>query len=314
LEDILTLTMNPSIDEYTSVKYVTPDEKLRCKRPRHDPGGGGINVSRAVDILGGKTTAVYPAGGLMGKLLQELLDRAGVDQRPIPIQGWTRQNLVVLEETSGRQYRFGKPGPELTADEVERCLGEVGSMCGGCAYLVASGSLPPGVPVDFFGQVARIAKQKGSLLIVDTSGDALRHAVKVGVFLLKPNVRELGHLAGRELNDEVEQIEAARDIIHRGGTHAVVISLGAGGAILVTAENKLEVRAPTVPIRSKVGAGDSMVAGITLALARGDSLEDAVRLGVAAGAAAVMTPGTKLCTKDDADRLYRRMVSRRGPA
>jgi 6-phosphofructokinase 2 len=309
LKEILTLTMNPSIDEYTSVKYVTPDEKLRCKRPRHDPGGGGINVSRAIHILGGKTTAVYPAGGLMGELLKRLLDRAGVDQRPVPIREWTRQNLVVLEESSGRQYRFGKPGPELDADEVERCLNEVASMCEGCAYLVASGSLPPGAPVDFFGMVARIAKQKGSLLIVDTSGNALRHAVKVGVFLLKPNVRELSHLAGRELNDEREQTEAARDIINRGGTHAVVISLGAGGAVLVTAESRLEVRAPAVPIKSKVGAGDSMVAGMTLALARDASLEDAVRLGVAAGAAAVMTPGTELCKKDDADRLYRWMVS-----
>jgi len=307
LSEITTLTMNPAIDAYTVVEHVTPDRKLRCGKPRHDPGGGGINVSRAIHTLGGEATAVYPAGGAMGNLVRELLDREGIDQRPVSVDGWTRQNLVVLERTSDRQYRFGMPGPELTSDELDKCLAEVSSACGECAYLVVSGSLPPGAPVDFYGLVARIARDKGSRLIVDTSGAALRHAAEEGVFLLKPNVRELGHLAGRELNDEADQINAAREIIDRNGTSAVVISLGAGGAVLVTADGKLEVRAPTVPIKSKVGAGDSMVAGITLALARGEFLGDAVRLGVAAGAAAVMTPGTELCRREDTERILRGM-------
>jgi 6-phosphofructokinase 2 len=301
--------MNPAIDKYTVAEHVTPDRKLRCESPRHDPGGGGINVSRAIRTLGGRATAVYPAGGPMGSLVQERLERENIDQRPISIRGWTRQNLVVLERSSGTQFRFGMPGPELSDRELDRCLAEVSSVCGDCTYLVVSGSLPPGAPEDFYGVVAEIARDKGSRLIVDAAGAALRRAAEVGVFLLKPNVRELGHLAGRELADEADQIRAAREIIDRNGTEAVVISLGAGGALLVTRDGNLEVRAPTVPIRSKVGAGDSMVAGITLALTRGETMEDAVRLGVAAGAAAVMTPGTELCRAEDTDRLLKGMSS-----
>lgn len=304
---IVTLTMNPAVDTYASVEHVTPDRKLRCSKPRHDPGGGGINVSRAIHTLGGEAAAVYPAGGPMGKLIRDLLDREGVEQTAVSIEGWTRENLVILDKSLDRQYRFGMPGPSLTADELDRCLDQVDSVCGDCTYLVASGSLPPGAPANFFGLVARVAKKKGTRLIVDTSGEPLRHAAEVGVFLLKPNLRELSHLAGREIADEERQYEAARRIIDRGGTTAVVISLGAGGAVLVTADGKLEVRAPTVPIRSKVGAGDSMVAGITLALARGEFLEEAVRFGVAAGAAAVMTPGTELCRKEDTKRIHEGM-------
>lgn len=307
MDDIVTLTMNPSIDKYASVEHVTPDRKLRCSEPRHDPGGGGINVSRAIHTLGGSAAAVYPGGGPLGSMLRTLLDREGIVQRPVSIEGLTRQNLAVLEETSDRQYRFGMPGPELNADELERCLRKVDMACGACSYLVASGSLPPGAPADFYGKVARIAKDRGVRIVVDTSGEPLKHAADIGVFLLKPNVRELSHLAGKELEDESEQCEAARAIIDGSGTEAVVISLGAGGAVLVTAEGRLDVRAPTVRIRSKVGAGDSMVAGITLAVARGDSLEDAVRFGVAAGAAAVMTAGTELCTREDTMRLYERL-------
>jgi 6-phosphofructokinase 2 len=304
MDGIVTLTMNPSVDKYATVDHVTPDRKLRCSKPRHDPGGGGINVSRAIHTLGGKAAAVYPAGGPLGKMLRALLDEEGIEQRPVSIQGLTRQNFAVMEKSSDRQYRFGMPGPELSDEELKRCLNEVESICSGCTYLVASGSLPPGAPADFYGRVARVAKDRGVRLIVDTSGEPLRHASNVGVFLLKPNLRELSHLAGRDLESESEQYEAARAIIDRSGTEVVVISLGAGGAVLVTADRNLEIRAPTVRIRSKVGAGDSMLGGITLAMARGDSLDDAVRLGVAAGAAAVMTPGTELCTREDTERLY----------
>ena len=307
MKEIVTLTMNPSIDVYSSVEHVTPDRKLRCSRPRHDPGGGGINVSRVVHTLGGKTAAVYPAGGPMGTLLEEALDQQGIEQHVISIGGWTRQNLVVLEEASGRQYRLDMPGPDMAADDLDRCLQEVATVCGDCSYLVASGSLPPGAPVDFYGLVARIARDKKSRLIVDTSGDALRHATDIGVFMLKPNAGELSRLVGRDLSTEDEQYQAAHEIIERGGTEAIVISLGAGGAVLVTKDGELEVRAPTVPIRSKVGAGDSMVGGITLALARGEFLQEAIRLGVAAGAAAVMTPGTELCRREDTERILEGM-------
>jgi 6-phosphofructokinase 2 len=163
------------------------------------------------------------------------------------------------------------------------------------------------VPDDTYAAVAEAAHSLGARPILDTSGAALRQAMEPGWFLLKPNLRELEHLAGRSLDSEPEQRDAARDFIERGWCEVVVLSMGAAGALLLTADRTEHVRSPTVPIESRVGAGDSMVAGLTLALARGLGLSDAVHFGVAAGAAAVMTPGTELCRRADTERLFEQM-------
>jgi 6-phosphofructokinase 2 len=305
MQTIATLTMNPAIDKNSSVEQVIPEWKLRCKPPGHEPGGGGINVSRAIHRLDGQSVALYTAGGATGQMLQELLGYEGIiNHRPIQIENLTRQNLTVLEESSGRQYRFAMPGPMLRDAEWRQCLDEVAILEPKTGYIVASGSLPPGAPNDFYARMASIAKEMGSRVIVDTSGEPLRLAAREGVYLLKPNLRELRQLAGRDLEDEAQQEAAAREIVESGQAEVVVVSLGAAGALLVSAAGQERLRSPTVPIRSRVGAGDSMVAGIVLALARGASLSDAVRYGVAAGAAAVMTPGTELCRREDVERLY----------
>jgi 6-phosphofructokinase 2 len=308
MRQIVTLTVNPTIDKYATVPHVVSERKLRCERPVHDPGGGGINVSRVIRTLGLESLAVHTAGGALGDMLVRLLTDAGVGQHTVPIEGQTRETLTVLETSTGRQYRFGMPGPELSQSEWHRCADVVEEACGGCDYLVASGSLPPGVPSDFYVRIARAAKKRGSRMILDTSGEALRAGAGEGVFLLKPNLRELAHLAGREVGHDADQRTVALRLIEQGFAEAVVVSLGRGGAILVTASEYEHVRAPSVPAKSKVGAGDSMVAGIVVALARGDGLMGAVRFGVAAGSAAVMTQGTELCRKDDVERLYREMI------
>lgn len=305
MQAIATLTMNPTIDKGSSVEQVIPGRKLRCKPPRHEPGGGGINVSRAIHRLGGQSVALYTAGGATGHMLQDLLGDEGViNHRPIPIEGLTRQNLTVLEESSEQQYRFGMPGPTLQDAEWQQCLDELAILEPKTGYIVASGSLPSGVPEDFYARVASSGREMDTRIIVDTSGKPLRLAAREGVYLLKPNLRELRQLAGRELDDEAQQEAAAREIVETGQSEVVVVSRGAGGALLVSSTGQKLLRSPTVPIRSRVGAGDSMVAGIVLALARGASLSDAVRFGVAAGAAAVMTPGTELCRREDVERLY----------
>lgn len=314
MESIVTLTANPTLDLNTRVRQVVPEWKLRCEPPRREPGGGGVNVARAIRRLGGESTAVYLAGGPSGALLERLLEAEGLRQRPVPIRDWTRENVIVLEETSGQQFRFGMPGPEVAAEECRRCLEELRAVEPAPTYLVASGSLAPGMPDDFYGAVARIAAERGARLVADTSGAPLRGVARAGAFLLKPNLAELQELAGRELCTEPEQIAAARELIGGGCCHAVVVSLGAGGALVVTAELSEHVRTPTVPIRSKVGAGDSMVAGTVLGLARGLRILEAVRLGVAAGAAAVMTDGTELCRREDAERLYEDMRGAARPA
>ncbi|NPV07377.1 MAG: 1-phosphofructokinase family hexose kinase [Anaerolineae bacterium] len=306
---VVTLTINPTVDKSTSVTAVVPERKLRCTQPRSEPGGGGINVSRAILRLGGESVAVYARGGRTGAALEELLGREGVTQQPVAIEDETRENLIVLEESSGQQYRFGMPGPHLKPDEVRRCLAVVEEWEPAPDYLVASGSLPPGAPVDLYARLAQAAQRRGVRMVLDTSGEALREAAQSHVFLLKPNVAELSQLAGCPFEEECDLEREARRLVDRGVAEVVVVSLGAAGAILVTGDDASRLRAPTVPIRSKIGAGDSMVAGIIYSLARGMSLRHSVMYGVAAGSAAVMTPGTELCRREDTERLYQRLLS-----
>ena len=306
MKRITTLTVNPTIDVNTQVEQVIPDKKLRCERPRREPGGGGLNVSRAIHRLGGSSKALFMAGGPTGEMLDQLVEDEGVDYQSRPIGGWTRENLIVFEESSEQQFRFGMPGPEIAEDEWQRCLDEIAGADPTPDFIVASGSLAPGLPDDFYGRLAA-AQEQDAKLIVDTSGEALRQAVDAGVYLIKPNVGEFQDLVGEELTDEQHQREAAQDLIERGCCQVIVISLGRGGAHIVTADGSEHLRTPTVPIRSKVGAGDSMVAGIVLGLARDMELADAVRFGVAAGAAAVMTEGTELCRREDTERLFDEM-------
>ena len=309
MKTIVTITLNPAIDKSSSVDHVVPERKLYCKPPLFEPGGGGVNVSRAIKKLGGKSLLLYPAGGLTGKRLQQLLDEEGLDHRPLPIVGMIRESLVILEESTGQQYRFGMPGPKLKKIEWESFLQKLAVIAPPPDYVVASGSLPPGVPPDFYAQVARVGKKKGTKTIVDVSGKALKEALEEGVFLIKPNVREFRELVGEEIKEESQIKAEAQKMVKNGRCEVLVISLGAAGALVVSEEFAEHILPPTVPIVSKVGAGDSMVAGIALSLARGNPLRESVLFGVAAGTAAVMTPGTELCRREDAERLFESMIA-----
>jgi 6-phosphofructokinase 2 len=307
MQRIVTLTPNPSIDLSTTVARVVAEDKLRCAPPRRDPGGGGLNVARALHYLGGASVAVHTAGGPSGDMLCVLLDQAGIARRTVSTRHWTRQNLHVEELSTNRQYRFDMPGPELSEDEWRGCLAAVSSFAPAPDYLVASGSLPPGVPDDFYAELARWGRGQGARVVVDTSGAALVRAVEAGVYAIKPNLRELTALAGQALDREDQQERACRRLVESGRCEVVLASLGPGGALLCTAEGAWRIRAPDVPARSRVGAGDSTVAGFVLALTRGLDVVEAARFGVAAGTAAVMTPGTELCRREDAEALYARM-------
>lgn len=303
MPEIVTLTLNPALDIATSAEAVVPTEKVRCGPPRYDPGGGGVNVARVVRTLGGEALAVFPAGGPSGLALEELLQRDGVPHRRIPIKGVTRESFTVDETRSGQQYRFVLPGPTLSDEEQKACLETLAELAVGARFIVASGSLPPGVKPDFFQGVADLAQKLGARFILDTSGAALRETRR-GVYLVKPSLRELRELIGRELHDETEQVAAAQELIAEGRSEVVVVSLGAKGALLVTAEGHEKLAPIEVPTKSAVGAGDSMVGAMTFGLARGMELGQAVRLGMAAGAATLMTPGTELCRREDVERLY----------
>lgn len=301
---MVTLTMNPAIDVTVSVDQMLTDRKLRSSRPTYEPGGGGINVARVIHMLGGQCQAVYAAGGATGRQLDDLLASKGVECRRIEIEGRTREDIAVIEDSSEQMYRIVMPGSELNQDEERRCFEAMENLDETPEYVVISGSLPRGVASDFYRRVVAALKRRGTRLIVDTKPDILEEAVAEGVFLIKPNMRELRQLSGEDLDQETQQESAAKEMIDRSLCEVVALSLGAAGVLLVTRGGTERIRAPSVPIRSKVGAGDSMVGGITLGLAQGRSIRDAVRYGIAAGSAAVMTTGTQLCRADDVEKLF----------
>jgi len=276
---------------------------MRCAPPRYDPGGGGINVARAVHALGGDAVAVFPVGGPAGEMIRHLLGQEGVPHQPIAIAGFTRESLAVEDRGTGQQFRFILPGPEISERDQERCLDQLSEVAAEATYIVASGSLPLGVPEDFYARVAELAQTLGKRLVLDTSGAALKRAGH-GIYLLKPSLRELQDLVGREIGTPFEQEFAAREVIEQGRSEIVVLSLGEEGALLVTAEECARFAAVPVQARSTVGAGDSMLAGIVLGLSRGLALREAVRFGLAAGAAALLGSGTELCRRSDVERLY----------
>ena len=305
MSSIVTVTFRPSIDKSFNVPEMVPDKKLRCTDLHLDPGGGGINVARAIKILGGEATAVFPSGGYTGKQFDQLLADEGVPSVIIESSNETRENIVVVDQSKNLQYRFGMPGTALQEEEWKEILLVIDAM-EDIEYLVCSGSLPPGVPEDIYAQLAVIAKRKGAKCIVDTPGRPLRLAIEAGLYLIKPNIGELSAFAGKEYLSIDEAREIATEIVSSGHCEVVVVSMGADGAMVVTKGETEIFTSPKVDRKSTVGAGDSMVAGIIYSLYQNKNLHEAVRYGIACGTAATMNPGTELCRKEDVDALFAR--------
>jgi len=307
MRQIMTLTVNPSVDIVWEVEEMAPNRKIRSSRGMTYPGGGGINVSRCISLLGGESWALITRGGLTGTLLTELLDEIGVSRRVVKIAGHTRLCGIVYERSTGLEYRVTPPGPELKESEWQACLDLVKQMK--VEYVVATGSLARGVPDDFYARVAAVAKERGAKLILDTSGQALYEALQQGVYLVKPSQSELEKLLGKKAFTNEQQEELARQIVDEGKAEMVALTLGEDGAVLVWKDGLLRLASPEVEVKSAVGAGDTFVGALTHGLSQGRTPQDAFTLAVAAGAAAVMTPGTELCHKEDVDRLYAGMVA-----
>lgn len=302
---ILTITLNPTVDKSTSVANIKPEKKLRCTTPKYEPGGGGINVSRGLARFGIQSTALFTSGGRTGELLQELLEKENIGTLPIAISVETRENFIVVDTSHNEQFRFGMPGEAITSKDVETIDNEINSLSPFPEIVVVSGSLPPGIDAAYMRTLVKNLKAKGAKVIVDTSGEALTEVLKEGVYLLKPNLGELGSLTGNDILDNDSADEAAKQLIDEGKAEIVVVSLGPQGAYLVSKDECIHVPAPSVKKRSTVGAGDSMVAGMVSVLAKGGALTEMARMGVACGSAATMSEGTGLFTKENAEKLYR---------
>jgi 6-phosphofructokinase 2 len=301
MSKIVTITFSPCIDKSTSVSSLIAEKKLRCAAPKLEPGGGGINVARAIKKLGGEAIAIFPSGGYTGKFFNHLMEIENVPSIIIETTNETRENIIVLDESTNNQYRFGMPGTPLSENEWQQCLKAVEEITD-AEFIIASGSLPPGVPLNIYAQLAKIAKNKNAKFVVDTSGEALKEAAAEGVYLLKPNLGELSALSGIEKIDNGNVEEVAKGLIGKNCCRVIVVSLGALGAILVTKNETIVDR------KSTVGAGDSMVAGIVYALSKGMNLKQALQYGVACGTAATLNTGTELCKKEDVEKLFKLMT------
>lgn len=305
---IVTLTLNPAIDKSIEVDQLIPEKKMRCAEMIIEAGGGGINISKALAELGQKSTAVFPFGGFNGQLLTETLSGRNIALKPIEIKNCTRENIVITEVSTNKQYRFVMPGSKLDGKELTR-IKEVIADLREVSYLIVSGSIPPNVPNRFLSEIADIAHHKAMKLIVDTSGEPLREVLMKGVYLIKPNLSELCFLVGKKYLEPDEVDDAAYVIMNKGYCEAIVVSMGPAGAMLVTKKTRNKYFAPTVKKKSTVGAGDSMIAGIVYMLHNHKSLEEAVQFGIACGTATTINKGTQLFKKDDAFKFYDWMLS-----
>jgi 6-phosphofructokinase 2 len=302
---IVTLTINPSLDKSTHFSKLVAEQKIRCEKPRYDAGGGGINVSKAISKLGGSSTCVFTSGGSSGEMLEDLIENEKLKSSVIKTKNWTRENFIAFENATKSQYRFGFPGNEFSEDEKDSIIEVVSKL--NAEYLVISGSLNEGLPSNFYQKIAETAKASDIKVIVDTSGEALQKVLETGVYLIKPNIGELAKLIGVERLELPEVEKAAKDLIEKGSSEIVVVSLGAEGAILVSKNETHLVKAPKAEKKSTVGAGDSMVGGMVWALSQNKTLKEVIQIGVCCGTAATMNEGTQLFKVEDVKRLLEEM-------
>jgi 6-phosphofructokinase 2 len=305
---IVTLTFNPALDVFTTTERVVDTHKLRCGPAQRHPGGGGINVARVLQRLGADCLALYPAGGSAGAQLRQLLEAEQVRSHCVPVAAETRESFSVRELATNRDWRFVLPGPELAPSEWQACWDALPALAPGPGWLVVSGSLPPGAPADCHARLARLAREHRWRLVVDASGRALAAALAEGVYLVKPSLRELRELSGRPLLAPGDWLAAARELVQDGRARIVALSLGAEGAVLVTPDAALGASGLPVHVASTIGAGDSFTAGLLWAMDAGEPLDEALRYGIAAGAAALLRPGTALCQPADVRRLHAQVV------
>jgi 6-phosphofructokinase 2 len=301
---IVTITMNPAVDKSTNIDRLIPEKKLRCTEMVTEAGGGGINVSKAIKKLGGDSIAIFPLGGHNGQILEDNIKALGLNYRAIPVPKETRENIVVTETSTNSQFRFVLPGCELNDDIGNEVLNMLSNLPEPPSIIIASGSLPPGIPDDFYAQVAVVAKKLNARCIIDTSGPPLQLAAKEGVYMLKPNINELTIMVGKEKLELNQVDDAAMEVIQSGKCQLMVVSLGPSGALFVTKNGYEHVPAPTVRKLTTVGAGDSMVAGMAWMLSQKKSAREMVRFGVACGTAATMNTGTQLFDVPDVYNLY----------
>jgi 1-phosphofructokinase len=286
---IVTVTPNPSVDRTVFVDDVVLGSVNRSQRSRSEPSGKGVNVALALHAHDVGVRAIVTAGGAAGGQLREMLCAAGLDTVIVPISGDIRSNIS-LTQPNGVVTKINEAGPRLTTEETDELLAAVTAQVGGADWLVCAGSLPAGLPADWYGELVELGHRSGVPIAIDTSGDALAETLSAEPDLVKPNVHELAELTGRVPRTFGEVIDAAQEV-RRRGARTVLASLGGDGAILVDADGAVWGHAPVDRVISTVGAGDAMLAGY---LSRPHCPSEALATALQWGAAAVQNEGTLL--------------------
>lgn len=291
---VITLTINPALDKSAKISELAPFEKLECEEITYHPGGGGINISRVLHRLNIESSCLFPFGGKTGEHLVELLEEEKIEVFTTPISSLTRENFAVVDVKTALQYRFGMPTAPFAEEELfslEKLINE--QVCEG-DILVISGSLPKGLPVTYYSKIIQNLSAKNVKVIVDTSGAAFVEVLKNDLFLIKPNQGELAKLAGKERLTAAEQENFALEMVNSGKVKYVVVSLGKKGAFIAHKNGVNYVNAPEISVKSTIGAGDSMVAGLLYGILHNFTPEAMLKHGVACGVSATMSEGSDL--------------------
>lgn len=305
---ILTITLNPSIDISTAVTALIPEHKLRCNRYEKEVGGGGINVAKGLERLGLPVQALFFAGGKNGAWINERLIQNGLKTIAVTMEPETRENFTIMDQSTGSEYRLVNKGPKISAEHETDLLDHVFSAKPLPKYIVVSGSAPDGLSTLFFQKLSMYCVQIQAKLILDLPADLLKKCLKYHPFLIKPNLKEFLQLIGKPKLKQVEIIQAAKSLVQKKQACNIAISLGNKGGILINDQQVVRFKSPPSKPLSTVGAGDSMVAGMTYQFYKHESLDNVLRLGLACGTAATLKPGTKLFEPKDAWKLYNKIT------
>jgi len=300
---IYTMTLNPAVDRELTVPEIEFDSVLRAEQWRVDYGGKGFNVSRLLNSLGTPSVALGFAGGRSGELLRDGLHSLGIDTDFNWVQGETRTNVSIVSNAQGRYVKANEPGPTISAAEIADLLEKVRSLATSGDWWVLAGSLPPGVPATIYADIIEVVQSCQARVILDTSGEALIHGCHAGPYLVKPNAYEAHKLTGLPV-DSLTEIAAAAQAVQKLGTTVVVISMGKDGAMLVEEGQVWIAKSPKIEERNPIGAGDSMVGGLVWGLDANLELQEALRWGVACGAAAASLSGTGVGSRELVESLH----------
>ncbi len=298
---VLTITMNPSIDIGTEADEVITDQKTRCAAPTIDPGGGGINVARVLTRLGVHSDALFVCGGYTGSLLRQMMAEEEIKSIPIESLDVTRQNIAIIDNSIGKQYRFVLPGLVSKKSTWKAVLEKIESTIQNYDFVVASGSLPEGVPTDFYSQIAAIAQNADKQFVLDTSGSALFEGILNGAAYIKPNQEEFTEM--KRIFRASSDKELCSILFDKGIEH-IVHTLGKEKTLLITPEGISEFTPPNINVRSTIGAGDSFIGGLVAGLMRGFDKKQAVGFGISAAASTLQSEGTDLCDADEVDEIF----------